>query len=503
MKKSLLLLAASFAFIISYGKQDTLKVKSTIKKATVFLNGAQITRTAKAQVSTGKIVLKFHDLSNQISANSIQIKSKQDIVLLSIVHQSNFMNTPEKKKEIKDLEEQIEKTRDKVSYNQSIALVLKHEESMILSNKSLGSEQEGVSVDELRKTADFYRERLTEIKLKQLEMNRKLLKYNKEINKISRQLNALNAKKELSTGEIIVTLSSKKNQKIKLSISYLVNDARWSPKYDLRAINVSNPIDLIYKADLSQNTGYDWENIELTLSTGEPFKSGTKPELETWRLRYISGKSDKTGSGHGSSSTTYTFKIKVPYTILSDGKEHTIDVIKYSVPTQFQNSAVPKLEPKAFLIARITEWEQYHLLNGDINLFFEGTFVGKSYLDVNIPEDTLSISLGADKNVVIKREKLKDFTKKQLIGSKKEETVTYEIKIRNNKKSKIKLVVEDQIPVSSNNQIKVELIEKGGAEYDEEKGSLKWEFDLEPSKRKEFRFQYSVKYPKEKTISNL
>ncbi len=503
MKKSLTILLAIFAFISAYGKQDTLKVKSTIKKATVFLNGAQITRTSKAQVNAGKIVLKFHNLSNQISTNSIQIKSKQDIVLLSIVHQSNFLNTPEKKKEIKDLEDKIKKIKEKVTYNQSISLVLKHEETMILENKSLGSEQDGVSVEELRKTADFYRERLTEIKMKQLEINRKLLKYNEEITKISKQLIALNAKKETSTGEILVTLSSKKTQKIDLTVSYLVNDARWSPKYDLRAINVSNPIDLIYKADLSQNTGYDWKNIDLTLSTGEPFKSGEKPELKTWWLNYISGRRDNTGTKQGSSSTTYTFKIKVPYTILSDGKEHTIEVTKYSVPTQFEYSAVPKLEPEAFLIARISEWEQYHLLNGNINLFFEGTFVGKSYLNVNVPEDTLSISLGADKNVVIKREKLKDFTKQQVIGSKKEETVTYEIKIRNNKKSKIKLIIEDQIPVSSNKQIKVELIDKGGAKYDLEKGNLKWEFEMEPSKRKEFRFQYSVKYPKEKTINNL
>ena len=503
MRKTFSIVIIIFSFLYSSGQKDTIQVKSKIKKATVFLKGAQITRTGRVQVKKGTTNLKFTDLCPEITANSIQIKSDQDITILGVVHQRNYMEAPKKNNEITKLEKEKYELEEKIKFEQSMLIVYKEEEKLILANKSISSEQQGVNVEELRKTADFYRERLTEIKMKQLEINRKIKKYNDEKNIITRQLNELNVKRNNSTGEIILTISSDKAQTVDIIIDYIVNDAGWTPKYDLRAIDVSHPINLIYKADVYQNTGYDWDNIDLTLSTGEPFKSGTKPDLETWRLYYVSRYSDYNSSKHSGSSAAHIFNIDVKYSIPSDGKAHTVEVIQYLVNSTFKYSSVPKLEPVAFLIAQITEWEQYHLLNGEVNLFFEGTFVGKSNLNVRVPEDTINVSLGSDKNIIIKREKIKDFTEQQIIGTKKLETYTYEIKIRNNKNEKINLTIEDQIPVSSDKQIDIAITEISNAKYDEISGSLVWDIELKPSETRTLKIQYSVKYPKDKIIPNL
>jgi uncharacterized protein (TIGR02231 family) len=148
----------------------------------------------------------------------------------------------------------------------------------------------------------------------------------------------------------------------------------------------------------------------------------------------------------------------------------------------------------------IAEWDEYNLMKGDANLYFEGTYIGKTFLNVNTVEDTLSISLGRDKNIVVTREKVKDFSSKQLLGSSKKEQRGWEINIRNKKKQNIHILLTDQFPVSGNSEIEVQQIDSGGAELDEDTGILTWKIDLEPGASKKLTFKYSVRYPKKEII---
>lgn len=278
----------------------------------------------------------------------------------------------------------------------------------------------------------------------QLECDRKLKKYREEVQTIQNQLRELNAQKAKPTSEIVITISSDKAQTVNLKAMYIIPTAGWTAQYDLRAINISKPIALVYKAEIYQNSGFDWDGVDLTLSTGEPFRSGTKPELKTWWLNFNSyGGGNNQNNAYKQNSTTHTFKIENPYTIPTDGKKHSIEIIKYSLPSEYEYFAVPKKDKDAFLVARITDWEQYHLMNGNINLFFEGTFIGNSNLNVNVPQDTLNISLGRDKNIIVERTKVKNFTKQRIIGTKKVVTYQFEIKLRNNKTESVHLTIED------------------------------------------------------------
>jgi uncharacterized protein (TIGR02231 family) len=198
--------------------------------------------------------------------------------------------------------------------------------------------------------------------------------------------------------------------------------------------------------------------------------------------------------------TSVNFEIKTPYTIKSDNKSYTVDMEAYQLPAGFQYYSVPKIDKTAFLIANITDWEKYNLLEGEANIFFEEAYVGKTLLDTRSATDTLQISLGQDKNVIVSREKAKEFTTKQFIGNKKEESKSWKLSVRNNKNQAINMIVLDQVPVSTLEEIEVSVQNISGGKQDTESGEIKWEFMLDPKAKKDFGLDYSVKYPKNKRL---
>ncbi len=198
--------------------------------------------------------------------------------------------------------------------------------------------------------------------------------------------------------------------------------------------------------------------------------------------------------------TTFTHDIKEPYTILSDGKVQTIDIQALKVDAQYEYYAVPKIDRDAFLTAKITDWQDLNLLAGEANLFFEGAYLGKTILDITNAKDTLNISLGRDKGVVIQRNKLKEFTERQFIGTNKKETIAFEIAIRNNKQEPIQIIIKDQFPIATESDMEVEQIETSGGKVSADEGIISWNLQIAPKEEKKLVMKYSVKYPKSKTV---
>ncbi len=198
--------------------------------------------------------------------------------------------------------------------------------------------------------------------------------------------------------------------------------------------------------------------------------------------------------------TSVSFRIDIPYSIPSDGKQYAVDMQEYDIPAYYQYSCVPKLDADAFLTAKITGWEEYNLLAGEANLFFEGTYLGKSLLDVGQTTDTLTLSLGRDKNITVSRTKVEAFTSKQFIGANRRDAKAWEITIRNKKAQPVNLVVYDQFPVSTQSEIMIERQEAPGAAVDETTGRLTWQFTLPPADAKKLNVGYTVKYPKNERL---
>ncbi|RZK88189.1 MAG: mucoidy inhibitor MuiA family protein, partial [Pedobacter sp.] len=199
--------------------------------------------------------------------------------------------------------------------------------------------------------------------------------------------------------------------------------------------------------------------------------------------------------------TNITFDIQNPYTILSDGKQFTVDIGNYDFNAEYEYYAAPKITEDAFLTAKISGFDQINLISGEASVFFEGTFLGKTLLDVQTASDTLKISLGVDKNVVIKREKQKDFNERQFIGSSQRDSRHFVIDVKNRKSQAINLIVEDQLPLATSSDITVEKQEISKAKLDETNGKLTWQMQLQPNEQKKLVLKYQVKYPKNKPIN--
>ena len=196
-----------------------------------------------------------------------------------------------------------------------------------------------------------------------------------------------------------------------------------------------------------------------------------------------------------------TFDIDLPYDVPTNGKAQMAVLKEYEVPASYQFYAVPKLDKEVFLLAQIVEWEKLNLLPGEANIIFEGTYIGKSFIDPSSTQDTLNLTMGRDKRVVVKREKLMDFSSVKFLGSNKKQVFTYDITVKNNKKEAISILVKDQYPLSQNKEIEVELLESGGSAINTETGVLNWQLHLASGESKKLRISYSVKYPKDKILN--
>ena len=196
----------------------------------------------------------------------------------------------------------------------------------------------------------------------------------------------------------------------------------------------------------------------------------------------------------------YEFEIKQPLTILSDGKTTTTEIGRYQLPATYQYKGIPRADKDAFLVADATDWQQLSLLEGEANVYFENSFVGKSILDPTQPSDTLHFSLGRDNGIRIQRTKVSEKSVRRLLASSQEQNMTWRILVKNTRKETVSLLLQDQIPVSRNSDISVTTEELSGGTLNKEQGIVSWQLQLQPGEQRELILQYKVKYPKSQKL---
>ena len=199
--------------------------------------------------------------------------------------------------------------------------------------------------------------------------------------------------------------------------------------------------------------------------------------------------------------TSFSYKIERPYSVPSDGKEHILTIKEEKPDVNYVYSTVPKLSSNAYLIGSLTDWNDLNLIEGEANIYFENSFIGTTYLDPSSLQDSLDISLGKDERIIIERKKLKDFEERRFFGSKTRESLSFEISIRNTKSEAIEIMVEDQIPVSTDESIKVSPKELSNGSLDEETGIITWRIKLAPNETRRLRLNFQIEYPKGKRIN--
>jgi uncharacterized protein (TIGR02231 family) len=522
-------------FCSSLFAQNELRVPVNLKKVTVFQNRAQLSSELKTTVGQGITKVYLTNIAATIDPNSIQIAGKGDVIILGVKYQVNNLGTTKNAPMQDSLEAMTEKKQDQ----EVLLQVASHEETMMMANVKIKNNKDGIIPEDLKDMVEYFNQKLTEIGNRKLKIIRTMAKMNKQIEALTNEIQNNNAVSSTGVPEILVTISANTPAAMLLEVNYIANGAGWSPLYDIRANGTKNPISLAYKANVFQQTGLDWNNVLLTLSTANPSQNGVKPNLnpqmlsvyepapikleDSQRMRSVSGnvqiveieeKANFASSDKEVISASYysqwenntlnaLLEIKTPYTISKSGNPEMIDVQNLTIPADFEFSSVPKYDTDAFLVAKIGNWAKYNLLNGTANVYFDGSFVGETMLQNYSTDDSLKISLGRDKKIIIKREEIAEFKAQKAVGSNIKQTQAFKITLRNTKNEANSINIEDQLPVSQDSRIEVETIELSGGNMDAATGKISWNLKLNPNETKELIVKYSVKYPKGKTVNNL
>lgn len=191
--------------------------------------------------------------------------------------------------------------------------------------------------------------------------------------------------------------------------------------------------------------------------------------------------------------------VDIPFSVPGNGKEQSIDLQTKETTAKYKYYCAPKLDTETYLLAEIADWEKLNLLTGKANITYNGTYVGETQIDASSTQKTLSLTLGSDKRVNVKREKLQDFSSKRFLNNDVKQIFTYKLTVRNNQNKAIKMVLKDQYPISTQKNIEVELLKDSTTPWTvnvEALGVISWEEELKAGETKVYNISYSVKYPK-------
>ncbi|MFO7659190.1 MAG: DUF4139 domain-containing protein [Bacteroidales bacterium] len=513
-----------------------VETEPDIKEVTVYQNSAKIVSEAWVSLQAGNNEVVFTNLTSTLRQNSIQVEVEGNAVLLSATSRVNYMKQHEGTRQVKIWQDSLVLIDNQLKILSGEKAVYTGEEKLINENNKLGSQQTGVQVNELKLLSEFYRSRLLDIKKQLITIDNKEQELSTTKTRILNQLAQINALKNKPVGEAVLNVEANAPVRVKIRISYLSSNAGWYPVYDIRSESTSKPVKLVYKANVYQSTGFDWKDVKMAVSTRNPEADQNRPILNPWFIDFYvpyEGAQYKSSMKReapmavmnmfqeavsveddaeerveyvvtettGLMATEYAIENK--QSIPSDSKEHLVAVKEFEVKAEYTYHAVPKLSDGVFLLAKIADFGNLGLLPGQANLFNEGMYVGQSEINPFTTADTMMVSLGRDERITIKRTVLKDLTARQTIGSNIKEAKGFELLVKNNKNIPVEIEILDNIPMSKNKEIEVNLENEGGANYMKEYGRLLWRVNLKSAESKKINYSFSVKYPKDKTISGL
>ena len=551
--KYVLSIGISFLFITQMFGQKPIFTTSKVEKATVYSNAAELSHTTSVNLPKGSSEIVVKNVANYVNESTIQIAAPENVTILSVQFTTNYIS----EYEIDETNPLIKQVRDSISLvNKEIQKIqvekTSHQKTIELldKNQQVAGENNGLQVAELMKLVEYYHSKRPELNNKFNLLHEKEQNWNDRLKKLNDRLVISTSKEDkTSQGKLILQVMNEKAGVAELGINYITSKATWNPFYDLRATNISSPIDLLYKGQITQNTGIDWKQVKLTLSSGTPNQNNIQPILQAWFLRFgtnrlgyynnqnakmnviqslegkVAGLQITNNGVPGASAVAeiaddfdgsidkfttindnqlnISFDIDIPYDIYSNNKKHSVVLKELKIPATYKYYSVPRVEKTAFLLAEIKDYSQFNLLPGEANVIFDNLYVGKVFLDPNQTEETMNISLGRDKKISVTREKIADKSGTKFLSGSKEQTFTYDITIKNNKKETIDLLLKDQYPISTDEKIIVEDIETDKAEVNLETGIMTWKMKLSPNETKKIRISYKVKYPKDQMIDNL
>ena len=549
--KKILLLALSL-YIGQLKASDTEKnIKTKPEKIIVYTQGAQIHRSSAIQLVAGQNTIIFSGLENCINESAIQASGNGNFIIADIQHEVHYPELDKAKlqgdvrykKVLKLVNDSLQELNYLTEDLDTRKDALSTEKNVLLNYNLYKGQSKKDSIAFLKDGLSFLREKLFNINSELLKIKREHEKLESKKTALRERLTAISNELANKNNEgevekvdyrILVHVIADQATAATINLNYYITQAGWIPSYDLRAISNEQNIKLTYKAQIHQESGIDWGNVRLILSTANPNRSYDLPILSPWylgqnnynRKKTLSynnynqspvtaeskasvadlDREDSYSSVQAGTSAEYTtvsenvieteYEIKLNYNIPSDGKEHFAAILIKDLKTLYRYKAIPKLNNNVYLTAVLPNWEDAITLAGEASIYYDGSFIGTTSLVSGSTEDTMQLSLGIDKNITIKRQKVKDKCYDKVLNDDQVHQYSYEITMKNARSSKIEIEVEDQLPLAFDKSVTIEQKDISGAKYDEITGLLKWRTFIPSKDSKKLVMTYQVKAPK-------
>ncbi len=559
MKKYILFIAIGLV-CFNINAQTEKIIKTSVKKAIVYLQGAQLSTTETVMLPAGNTKLIFEGVSPHLQEASLQASGKGLFVILETQYQLKYKEKTisnlvgKYTKQITIIEDSLEENIYKKSDAENRYNTLELKKNMLLANKMIKGESQKDSLPLLKEGLNFLRERLNNIMAEELKISRELKKIEKSTAALEeRKQNLLNMQNGTNEDDaniqpvpqIVVSVFAEAATTAQLTLQYYIANASWTPFYELHGDGNTNMVQLKQLATIQQQSGLDWKDASIILSTATPNQNSIKPQLPIWYIynqqvyynenrknipqmqnnnEYklqgnIATKSKETKDElleiDAEDMSLYTtvsqnillteFELKLKYNIPNDGQKHYVAIQNKDLPAKYFFSAVPKLDTKAFLMAQITGWEDLNLIPGNAKIYFDGNLAGTTAINPDITSDTMLLNMGRDNSFVIHKRRLKDERKEKIIHDEVIKTYTYEVIIKNTKTIGLNMRVEDQIPLVQQGitDVQVVLKDADGAKFNEQTGKLSWDYKLAAKESKKMVFSFEVHSPKGRVLAGL
>ncbi|MEN9913992.1 MAG: hypothetical protein RL528_728 [Bacteroidota bacterium] len=531
----------SLFFFIIIGKtftQNSLRVSnSEIQKVRIYQSGAFVSRSVKVNLNAGINEIVFDKLSPYINANSISVKGFGEATIVGVNFQQNYLKIQKTSSEITKLEGEKDSLTIKLRYIQNKIMACNEGLAVLQANRSIGGANNGIDATKLTALVEYQIKKINSLKDEIIDLGIKDQGLQNQITKINQQLSVLNSKQNQSEGNIIVTVNSSTKSLASFEFSYLINsNVRWIPVYDIRVKNTSSPMEFILKAKVYQSTGEDWTDVKLSLNTTNPTDRVQKPNLTPWYLNFqqeadlyynmrgsrsddesaapmmnknLEDKKFKMDTMRWSNAQIIEnqlnneYEIENKYTLKSGNVETQIEINRINANAYYEYASAPKLNSDAFLMGNIINWESLNLLNAEGSVYFDGAFVGTTYIQNTSSKDTMNLSLGKDERIIIKRTKLNEVNGSNLFGNIKEKKFSYDIVVKNTKKETVEITIEEQLPISQDKNITVNALELSGGKLNPTSGLVTWKISLKAGESSTKKFNFSVKFPKDTSVNGL
>ena len=502
-------------------------VPSKIVFVDVFRNQAQIKRTANLDLEQGNYTLIFDKISSKLMFNSSEIIAPEGVEVLSVSTKRQNYNQEELPQEMNILNDSLQILREQLNALRMEREAIQVQKDLLMANKNIGGSSQGVKADELEDVLGVFQRKFNEFKNEHFRIEKQEKYLRQQSNTVEKIINDYRSGKQGLSNQIWVQVKVNKDiVAANFTLQYLVNSVSWQPAYDIRVKDVQSPLQIVLKAGISQNTGENWEQVKMRLSSNDPQIGNVKPELSTQFLNLrqpivyqqdlidkgnnrmdmeampmVAAESGLNGMGAmpAQQLLQLTFDVQGLVYVVSENKIQYIELNQFQLPAIYGFAAVPKLSEDVFVTAKVQNNELISQLSGEASIYLNGVFTGKIQLSQQ-PKDSLLLTLGKDRRLHARREMVKTLNSKSFFGSNKKELQTYELIVTNTSKEKITMLVEDQIPVSTQSDLEVKLISSDQAIHAIETGKLSWNISLEPKQVKNIRFSYELIYPKEKFI---